>query len=161
LYSETYTAFRRLGHSIFNAIIAVLLINVSLSYSTQDSWIPDPFFTIKVKNIHRCTHRCDSGIFDNQGELNENHLNEVLDKFSNKNEVEFSDITRVITYPHGVSLSQTIVTFWGFICGRLEWLFACKLLKTIKGKVTKEDLKKIIDGSFFKETSRDYKNKQH
>ena len=149
-----------MGHSTLNAIIAVLLINVSLSYQTQDSWIPDPFFSIKVKNIHRCTHHCDSGIFDMQGELNEKRFKEFFETFSNKSTVEFSDIKREITYPRGVALRQTLATIWGFFCGRLEWLFACELLKNTKGNVTKEDLKKVIDGSFFKETAKKLKDTQ-
>lgn len=59
---ETYRSFRRLRYNIMSSFAAMLVINLSFSYFTLDTWIPDPTFNIYVKNIHAGKHGSDSGM---------------------------------------------------------------------------------------------------
>ena len=105
-------------------------------------------------------HTYDSGVFDSNGEIIEKNWEEFFDKFPNKDDVKFSDVKKIIPFPHGFPLLQTISTMWNFKRGRKDWDSACELITEIKGKVTTEDLKKIVNGSFFKEAAEILKDKQ-
>ena len=45
--------FRDIGFGRVVSVFAALLINGSLSYATQDGWLPDPWFSIQSNNIHQ------------------------------------------------------------------------------------------------------------
>ncbi len=45
--------FRRIGFGRFISFLAVLFIHGSFSYPSQNSWLPDPLFSINTENIHR------------------------------------------------------------------------------------------------------------
>lgn len=64
---ESFAGLRALGYGYFLSLLGTVLVHFSLSYWTLDSWIPDPFFTIHLKNIHRCTHGSDSHVYDHHG----------------------------------------------------------------------------------------------
>lgn len=53
--------FRRLGFGRLVSFLAVPFIHGSFSYPTNPSWLPDPFFRLYQKNMHRSKHGSDSG----------------------------------------------------------------------------------------------------
>jgi len=53
--------FRRLGFGYLVSSLAVPFIHGSFSYPSNPGIIPDPFFRIWLKNIHRTKHGSDSG----------------------------------------------------------------------------------------------------
>lgn len=63
---ETYQSFRLLGYNVVSSIAAMFVINFSFSFFTQDSWIPDPYFRVNLKNIHGGKHGSDTGVYDKQ-----------------------------------------------------------------------------------------------
>jgi hypothetical protein len=65
--TETFTGFRALGYNLFMSFVGTFLVHFFFSWWTLDTWIPDPFFTIHIKNIHRCTHGSDSHVYDQFG----------------------------------------------------------------------------------------------
>lgn len=46
--------FRRIGFGRVLSFLAMFFINGSMSYPSQKSWLPDPYFSIIAENIHRC-----------------------------------------------------------------------------------------------------------
>jgi hypothetical protein len=64
---DTYSGFRRIGFNIPLSMFAVLVIHGTFSYPSQDSWLPDPFLSVKTANIHRCKHGSDSESYDSEG----------------------------------------------------------------------------------------------
>lgn len=40
----------------------------------QDGWIPDPFFSVKINNIHKCKHGSDSESYDTEGRFVPVHI---------------------------------------------------------------------------------------
>jgi hypothetical protein len=53
--------FRRLGFGRLVSFLAVPFIHGSFSYPTNPGWLPDPFFRLWQKNMHRSKHGSDSG----------------------------------------------------------------------------------------------------
>lgn len=66
---DTWVAFRELGYGLLLSTLGTFLVHVFFSYPTLDTWVPDPFFSIHLKNIHRCIHGSDSGSYNNLGKL--------------------------------------------------------------------------------------------
>lgn len=52
---DTYIGFRELGFNILFSILAVLIININFSYPTRlaYSWLPDPWFRVYVRSVHK------------------------------------------------------------------------------------------------------------
>ena len=48
-------------------VLRSFVIHSAFSWWSQDSWLPDPFFSILTKNIHRTRHGSDSQIYDSEG----------------------------------------------------------------------------------------------
>lgn len=55
------SGFRRLGFGRLVSFLAVPFIHGSFSYPTNPGWLPDPFFRVWQKNMHRSKHGSDSG----------------------------------------------------------------------------------------------------
>lgn len=53
---DTYRGFRAWGWNVVLCLFATFVINVNLSYPTGPSLLPDPFFRIYVKTIHKDKH---------------------------------------------------------------------------------------------------------
>lgn len=64
---DTFVGFRRLGFGYIISTLAVPFIHGSFSYPTQSSWLPDPFFRIYMKNMHKTKHGSDSETYDTEG----------------------------------------------------------------------------------------------
>lgn len=86
---DTYIGFRELGFNILFSFLAVLIININFSYPTRlaYSWLPDPWFRVYVRSVHkakvglsqldksnrhrrltgRFQHGSDSGTYDPEG----------------------------------------------------------------------------------------------
>jgi peroxygenase len=141
---ETYIGFRRLGYNRLISIFSVFIINGAMSYPSQDSWIPDPLFSILIKNINNCKHGSDTGIYDHEGEMNETRINQVFSRFSKNGKIGFRDVWRLTNY------YRVIYDFFGWSAAKIEWIFSYILLLD-KGHMTKDDVTKIIDGSIFYE----------
>jgi hypothetical protein len=56
---DTYRGFRSLGFNPLISAAAVPLIHGTFSYWSGDSWLPDPFFRIFLKNAHKTKHGSD------------------------------------------------------------------------------------------------------
>jgi hypothetical protein len=50
--------------NLFLSVMAIFIIHLGLSYWTIEGWLPDPFFRVYLKNMHRAKHGSDSGTYD-------------------------------------------------------------------------------------------------
>jgi peroxygenase len=64
---DTYRGCRAWGWNIILSALAMVIINGALSYPTVSGLLPDPFFRIYIKNIHKDKHGSDSMTYDNEG----------------------------------------------------------------------------------------------
>lgn len=78
---DTFFAFRQLGYGLLMSLMGTILTHLAMSYPTQPSWIPDPFFSIHLNAIHRCIHGSDTGTYLPDGTLQKERLVTLLNKF--------------------------------------------------------------------------------
>lgn len=62
------------------SFLAVPFIHGSFSYASCNSWLPDPFFRVYIKNIHLCKHGSDSECFDTEGRFVPEKFEEIFTK---------------------------------------------------------------------------------
>ncbi|KAF2418937.1 caleosin domain-containing protein [Tothia fuscella] len=142
--SDTFRGFHNLGFGIFLSLLAVGIIHANFAYPTQKSWFPDPTLRIHLERIHHDKHGSDSNTYDHQGRFVPQHFEDIFAKYAEgRDYLTFWDLVklwngqRCIADPIG----------WG---GALfEWLATYLLLWPADGKMYKEDIRAIYDGSIF------------
>lgn len=143
--TDTFIGFHRLGYSLIWCILAVFLIHPTFSYFTLDSWIPDPFFRISVKKVHRAKHGSDTGVFDSQGRFIPAKFEALFAKFDKGKKGG-------LTFFEGLMMireNRNILDPVGWIGAFFEWFASYLLIWPKNGVVTKEDLRTVYDGSLF------------
>jgi hypothetical protein len=79
---NTFYGFYILGYGVILSIIAVLVIHSNFSYPTLDSWIPDPFFRLYIKNIHMDKHGSDTNTYDHEGRYIPQKFEDIFAKYA-------------------------------------------------------------------------------
>jgi len=140
---DTWVGFRSLGYNIIMCLIAVMLIHGTMSYASGDSWIPDIFLRVFIKNIHRCKHGSDSETYDYQG----NFVQEKMDKIFK----DFSSDNNSFTFEEMIRMTNAIRNandFYGWLAAKFEWCFLYVLCQQ-DGRISKKDVLGVVDGSLF------------
>ncbi|KAJ9138345.1 Caleosin domain-containing protein [Pleurostoma richardsiae] len=142
---DTFWGFHRLGFGIALSLVAVLIIHANFSYPTVPGYVPDPFFRLYTANIHKAKHGSDTGTYDTEGRFIPQKFEDMFAKYAreDKDSLTLSDIwalhkgQRLIADPIG----------WGGAF--FEWLATYLMLWPEDGKMKKEDIRRIYDGSLF------------
>lgn len=142
---ETYEGFRAVGFNMLLSFIGTLIINLSFSYWTMDSWIPSPFFPIYVRNAHKGKHGSDSEIYDTEGRFLPSKFEELFTKFDKdgKGGLTFVEIVEM------TEANRNVMDPFGWVAGKLEWGATWLLCRDDNGVVSKEQIRGIFDGSLF------------
>eukprot|EP01039_Chlorochromonas_danica_P004823 gene4823-5288_t len=142
---ETFQGFRAIGFNILLSFLAVLIIHSSMAYPSQEGWLPDPLFRIGVKNIHRSKHGSDSGLYDIDGNINYDRLNEIIEKYDadRKNGLSFKEGFRMIRE------HRNIWDPYGWFAAMFEWGSFYLLMADKKGIVPATAIREMFDGSLF------------
>lgn len=151
---DVYRGFRDLGFCIPYSLGA-LLIPIFFSYPVglAYSYLPDPFMRIRVDVIHRAKHGSDTGVYNIDGQFDEQRFENLFERFDSEHVggLSSNDIwnlwrrNRVAADPAG----------WSFAF--MEW-WTTWLLLSRDGRVWKEDLKSCYDGTFFWRVLEERKN---
>ncbi|PSC73727.1 caleosin CLO3-2 isoform B [Micractinium conductrix] len=152
--SDTYVGFRKLGFNVFLSAIAVPIIHGTFSWWTQNSWLPDPAFRIRMGNIHRGKHGSDSETYDTEGRFVPQKFEELFSKYDkgNKGGLSFQDVQDMVRG------NRNIMDPTGWIAGWLEWNVSYYMAAkdTPRGRLLlKDDVRRIIDGTIFYAVARE------
>lgn len=79
---DTFVGFYRLGVGFLFSAFAVLVIHINFSYPTSPGWLPDPYFRLFLKNVHRARHGSDTGTFDAEGRFIPSKFEEIFTKYA-------------------------------------------------------------------------------
>ncbi|RHZ46520.1 caleosin family protein [Aspergillus thermomutatus] len=143
---DTYTGFRELGFNILFSLLAMLIINLNFSYPTRlaHSVVPDLWCRVYVDSIYKAKHGSDSGTYDAEGRFVPQHFEDLFAKYDGDEDgaltlgelFEMMRGNRCAGDPFG----------WG--AAFFEWGTTWLLIQR-DGRVHKEDLRGIYDGSIF------------
>jgi len=145
---DTYRGFYRLGFGFFLSLLSVLVIHSNFSYPTlpKGHYLPDPFFRVYVPRIHADKHGSDSGTYDNEGRFIPQKFEDIFAKYARGR--EFITKKETIKYLSGQRCIADPIGWGGAI---FEWLATWILLWPKDGKLMKEDVRRVYDGSLFYE----------
>eukprot|EP01117_Protostelium_nocturnum_P012379 TRINITY_DN4567_c0_g1_i1.p1 TRINITY_DN4567_c0_g1~~TRINITY_DN4567_c0_g1_i1.p1 ORF type:complete len:282 (+),score=73.68 TRINITY_DN4567_c0_g1_i1:95-940(+) len=143
---DTFVGFRDLGFNFYMSLLGVFIIHSAFSFPSRLSftWIPDPFFRISVKGIHKCKHGSDSGSYDNEGRFVPQKFEEIFSKYDTdgKGGLTFTEMW------NAMKGYRVIMDFFGWFALFFE-LGTTYLLIAKDGVMTKEDMRRVYDGSLF------------
>ncbi|KAK3672791.1 hypothetical protein LTR78_007377 [Recurvomyces mirabilis] len=154
--SDTWRGVRAWGWNWFLSAIAVFIINFNLSYPTiPGSILPDPFFRIYLKQVHKCKHGSDSQSYDAEGRFVPQNFENLFAKYDsgNKGGLDVYDVARALK---GYRFA---FDFFGWSAAMFEWLAVYFLLWPEDGIMRKEDVRRVFDGSIFQQKADEYAEK--
>ncbi|BCR88384.1 caleosin family protein [Aspergillus chevalieri] len=143
---DTYIGFRELGFNIIFSFLAVLIININFSYPTRlaHSYMPDPWFRVYVDSIHKAKHGSDSGTYDPEGRLVPQSFENMFSKY-NKHGDGTLTLSELFTMIKG---HRCAADPFGWGAAFFEWGSTWLLIQR-DGKIYKEDVRAVMDGSIF------------
>ncbi|ORY76532.1 caleosin [Leucosporidium creatinivorum] len=152
---DTMKGHLKLGFNFFFAFLAMMVIHSGLSWWTQDGWMPDPFFRIYSKNIHRAKHGSDTGVYDSEGRFVPSAFESLFCKFDKdkKGGLSFREGLRMLRQ------NRNVADPFGWAAAVFEWGTVWLLLAPSDHVITKEQLRTIYDGSLFYEIEYEHSNK--
>lgn len=149
--TDTYLGFRRLTFNPLVSFLAAIVIHSAFSYATRlgFTWLPDPFFRLWVRYIHKAKHGSHTGVYDTNGEFDVHIFNKIMDRYTSgrRNGQRYLTGQALVNMVKGQRLSYDP---FGSIAAILEWSFIWILYfdSSIHG-VWEEDIRAQYDGSGF------------
>lgn len=143
--SDTFRGFHDLGYHVLLCLVAVLVIHANFSYPTVDGWLPDPLFRVYLDRIHKDKHGSDSGTYDNEGRFVPQKFEDIFAKYAGGDKQGIT-IWEVGNMMKGQRCIADPVGWGGAL---FEWLATWILLWPEDGRMMKEDIRRIYDGSLF------------
>jgi hypothetical protein len=141
---DTFWGLRRLGFNILLCVLSILIIHGNFSYPTLPGWIPDPFFRIYSQNIHKDKHGSDTGAYDTEGRFVPQSFENIFSKYAEgRDYVTVADVSRVLKG------QRCLADPFGWFGAFFEWLVTYILLWPKDGRMKKEDIRGVYDGSIF------------
>ncbi|TDZ40817.1 putative peroxygenase 3 [Colletotrichum trifolii] len=143
---DVWVGFRDLGFNIPTCLLACTVIPFAFSYGTvmKHSYLPDPFFRLYIDGVHKAKHGSDSGVYDTEGRFVPQKFEDIFANCS-----ERKDDTLTFKEVFGLmSRNRCAVDPFGWTASFFEWVTTWMLLAK-DGKIHKEDLRRVYDGSLF------------
>jgi len=167
---ETYEGFRVLGYGLILSFFGTAVVHLFLSYWTLDSWVPDPFFPILVKNVDRLKHGSDSQLYNHNGTLKqvsepqkegeEPMINFLKQKAFPRNytrgSISLQENAKGLSFTQlwkWTQLNWDIFDVFGFFANKVEWFYLWILCQN-NGTLHWEDMRDQYDGTLFERIER-------
>jgi peroxygenase len=141
---ETYQGCRALGYG--RAISAGLAVTIHAGLGWVTARPPRPTSRVRLDRVHRGKHGSDSGIYDEEGRFNEERFARLFDRYDRDGDGAL-DKRELITHwradRNAYDPVGQVAAFFEFV---LTYMIAAE-----GGKITKETLRALYDGSLFYE----------
>jgi len=143
---DTYRGFRELGFNLVFSLLAMIIINGGFSYPTRlaYSWLPDVWFRVWVRPIHKAKHGSDTGVYDKEGRFVPQCFEDMFSKWDeeDKGSLSWLELWNMIAG------NRLAVDPYGWGAAVFEFGTTWLLLQR-NGRVCKEDLRQTYDGTIF------------
>ncbi|RDB21536.1 putative peroxygenase 3 [Hypsizygus marmoreus] len=146
---DTFRGFRDLGFGLILSVLSMFIIHGGFSWVTFGTLLPDPFFRLNIKNMHRGRHGSDTASYTATGQFDEDRFNYVFNMYSSKPHTS-------LTFTEGVRMlygNREAFDFFGWFAATFEWLATYLMLWPEDGRLKKEDVRAVYDGSIFYKVS--------
>lgn len=153
--SDTFVGFYNLGFGVILSAFALFIIHINFSYPTGTSWLPDPLFRINLVNIDRTKHGSDSDTYDSQGRFRPQQFEDIFSKYANG-----ADHLTIWTLLEQIKGQRNVSDPIGWGGAMFEWMATYIMLWPEDGKMRKEDIRRVYDGSIFHGWARDVERKR-
>ncbi|KAH9861735.1 hypothetical protein J1614_011488 [Plenodomus biglobosus] len=141
---DTFVGFHRLGFGVILSLVAVFVIHANFSYPTCSGWLPDPFFRVFLTNIHKDKHGSDTGTYDHEGRFVPQRFEDIFAKYAaGRDYLTIWDLSNILKG------QRCIADPIGWGGALFEWLATYLMLWPEDGRMLKEDIRGIYDGSIF------------
>ncbi|KAF2252106.1 Caleosin-domain-containing protein [Trematosphaeria pertusa] len=142
--TDTFWGFLRLGFGIILSLVAVFIIHANFSYPTVPTWLPDPFFRLYITNIHKDKHGSDTNTYDTEGRFVPQKFEDIFEKYA-----EGRDYLTIWDVSNVMKGQRCIADPIGWGGALFEWMATYIMLWPDDGRMMKEDIRGIYDGSIF------------
>ncbi|WP_437333801.1 caleosin family protein [Sorangium sp. So ce394] len=145
---ETYEGLRAIGIGRVLSAWFALVINGALGLPTSRSFVPT--LSITLENIHRAKHASDTGVYDKDGRFDPQKFDELFARWD-KDRDGALNARELVARTLG---DRDLLDVFGFLASAGEWgvLYA---LAGKGGKLTREQLRRMYDGTLFYELERE------
>ncbi|TFK71704.1 Caleosin-domain-containing protein [Pluteus cervinus] len=143
--SDTFWGFRELKFNAFISMLAMFIIHTGFSYATWGSWIPDPFFRLKINHMHRGKHGSDSEVYTSTGEFSKDRFEYIFKMYS-------APPHESMSFNEGVRMLQgnrNVNDPFGWFAAVFEWLATYLLIWPEDSRMKKQDVRGVYDGTLF------------
>ncbi|EGO24541.1 hypothetical protein SERLADRAFT_468018 [Serpula lacrymans var. lacrymans S7.9] len=161
---DTYRGFRDLGFNMLFSFLTIFIVNLSFTLPTslERSFFPDPFFRVFIPHIHKGKHGSDTGIYDNEGRFVPSRFEDLFARYAKRSKENPDVLANSLSLLEVFELmkgQRCAVDPFGWSAAMFEWVTAWLLLQQ-GGRVDKEDLRRLYDGSIFFEISEARQSKE-
>jgi peroxygenase len=156
---DTYRGFREIGFGFILSFIAIFFIHGSFSYATAPSWIPDPFFRIWTKRMHKGKHGSDNGVYDSEGRFVPERFEATFTKYGSKVNTQqglYKDDIKSIAWNNMCAFDP-----FGWSAERIEWWAFWYIAHDKDGFVSKEKVRAMYDGTLWYILAEETKNRRN
>jgi len=150
---DTYRGFRQLGFNVFLSLLSLVIIHANFSYPTVSGFLPDPFFRVYTERIHKDKHGSDSGTYDNEGRYIPQKFEDIFAKYAGSEEGKDKEGLTLWEALNLMKGQRVIFDPFGWGGASFEWLATYILLWPEDGRMKKEDIRRVYDGSLFYEVA--------
>lgn len=143
---DTSRGFRDIGYNPLIAFLAPFFIHTGMSLATQEGF-PNLLLPIYIKNIHKCKHGSDSGVYDHEGRYIPQNFEMLLTKFDkdDKGGLTYKELMEM------TSENSNVYDWFGRLASFLEWSITYAGFKDENGVLPREAIRKQYNGSLFHE----------
>ncbi|WP_437966269.1 caleosin family protein [Sorangium sp. So ce260] len=145
---ETYEGLRALGIGRALSASFALVINGVLGLPTSRSFVPT--LSITLENIHRAKHASDTGVYDKDGRFDPQKFDELFSRWD-KDRDGALNARELVARTLG---DRDLLDVFGFLASAGEWAVLYALAGK-GGKLTREQLRRMYDGTLFYELERE------
>ncbi|KAJ7823377.1 Caleosin [Mycena leptocephala] len=141
----------------------MVFIHIGFSWATFGTLLPDPWFRVRVSHIHHVRVSFDAppdppctapSAFTQNGDLDERRFDYVFSMYSTPPHTH-------LTFAEGVRMlrgNRNVCDLFGWFAAACDWGATYLLLWPSDGRVTKQDVHDIMDGSLFPKLAQKIRN---